>query len=101
MTPNKGILSKIRRKYMVNYIPIDENRNIFAPFTSIFRSLCDECGMPRYLEEWSVSDGKIWKTESCYHNDEEEIVFSGDPEKVKVAQALQTIFNYINKNKKC
>ena len=84
---------------MISCLPINEDKTLYVPYNVIFDNLCEECGLPKDLLYWNVSDGKVWNTIPSYHDEEEMNVYTEDPEKVEVADAIKTVMKYIKKYK--
>ena len=81
----------------MRYLPINNEGSLFAPANVILRNMAKECGLPRDLEYWNVGTEKVSVMRPCYHNDEEEDVFTTDPQKVELANAIKLLMTYFNK----
>ena len=80
---------------MRNCLPINDDGSLCVPFYIIFESLCKECGLPKDLDYWNISDSKVWRSVPVYHNSEEEEIYTANKEKVEVALAIRTIKSYL------
>lgn len=85
---------------MTRFIPINEEGTLAVPSYLIIEALCKECGLPKDLRYWEVDceKGKVYRWANVYHNGTEEVVYTTDEEKVKLAHAIKTIIEHIDKN---
>lgn len=81
----------------MKYIPLSKDRFLYIPADELFSILAKECGLPKDLKYWTVDRERVYTMRPCYHNDLEEDVCTTDPEKVKLANALQTLMKYFCK----
>lgn len=78
----------------MKYIPLSKERFLYMPADELFGILAKECGLPKDLQYWIVTQEKVYTMRPCYHNDLEEAVCTTDPDKVKLANALKILMEY-------